>query len=48
MIKMNFQVVNKPVYTPPVPNIQIPNASLVNLGSIFTALKPTRRCASCG
>ena len=53
MLKMNFQVVNKPVYTPPIPNIQISTtASLANLGSnlgsIFAPLKPTGPCPSCG
>ena len=48
MFKMKFQVVNKPVYTPPLPNIQIASTSLANLGSIFTPLKPTGPCGSCG
>ena len=47
--KMNFQIVNKPIYNPPIPNIQIqPNSSLVNVGSIFSPFKPTGPCSSCG
>jgi hypothetical protein len=49
MFKMNFQIINKPVYQPPATNIKIqPNSSLANLGTIFTSFKPTGPCSSCG
>ena len=52
MFRMRFQVTNKPVYQPPIPNIQIqpPVSTLVRfpLGSIFSPMVPTGPCSSCG
>jgi hypothetical protein len=49
MFKINYQIVNKPIYQPPITQIQIqPKTVVVNLGGIFSALKPTGPCQSCG
>ena len=50
---MRFQVTHKPVYQPPVPNIQIQPHSLVIsnpviFGNIYTAMISKGPCPSCG
>jgi hypothetical protein len=48
MFKINYQIVNKPIYQPPLPQIQIQPKPTINLGGIFAALKPSGPCPSCG
>ncbi len=53
MFRMRFQVQNKPVYQPPVPNIQIqpvsrPGLVRLPLGGVFSPMIPTGPCSSCG
>jgi hypothetical protein len=48
MFKINYQIVNKPIYQPTIQQIQIQPKPTVNLGGIFAALKPSGPCPSCG
>ena len=52
MFKMRLQIPNKPVYSPPIPNIQMkprePLANPIVMGGIYQAMYNRGPCTSCG